>query len=187
MTHPLAKILTALVFGSERRKAMRHKISQAIYTWPVKRKARKTGIGVRATGPCTVTRNTEIGDYTSIGGISINGGGATRIGSHVSLAPGIVILTQNHAYEGDALPYSREEFTHKPVTIEDCVWVGMNVTILPGTVIREGAVIQAGSVVHGEIPSCAIAGGNPAKVFAWRDKAHYAKLKAERRFFLGPR
>lgn len=31
-------------------------------------------------------------------------------------------------------------------------------------------MIQMGSVVHGEIPSCVITGGNHAQVFAWRDK-----------------
>ena len=43
--------------------------------------------------------------------------------------------------------------------------IGSNVTILPGTTIGEGAIIQAGAVVHGEIPPCAIVGGNPAKDF----------------------
>lgn len=54
---------------------------------------------------------------------------------------------------------------------------------IPGTKIGEGAIIQAGSVVHGEIPPCAIAGDNPAKVFAWRDKEHYEKLKSQGAYF----
>ena len=66
--------------------------------------------------------------------------------------------------------------------IDDCVWIGSNVIILPGTHIGEGAIIQAGSVVHGEIPPMAIAGGNPAKVFASRDRRHYEELKAKGRF-----
>ena len=62
------------------------------------------------------------------------------------------------------------------------MWIGTNVIILPGTHIGEGAIIQAGAVVHGEIPPMAIAGGNPAKVFAWRDREHYEELKAKGRF-----
>ena len=54
--------------------------------------------------------------------------------------------------------------------------------ILPGTKIGEGAIIQGGSVVHGEIPPYAIAGGNPAKVFKYRDIEHFKKLKAEGKF-----
>ncbi len=54
--------------------------------------------------------------------------------------------------------------------------------ILPGTKIGEGAIIQGGAVVHGEIPPYAIAGGNPAKVFKYRDIEHFKKLKAEGKF-----
>ena len=72
---------------------------------------------------------------------------------------------------------------YKDVTIDDFVWLGSRVTILPGTKIGEGAIIQAGSVVHGEIPPYAIAGGNPAKVFKYRDIEHFKKLKAEGRFY----
>ena len=63
-----------------------------------------------------------------------------------------------------AIPYD-ETFKYKDVVIGDFVWIGSNVTILPGTTIGEGAIIQAGAVVHGEIPPCAIVGGNPAKDF----------------------
>ncbi|MBR5589795.1 MAG: 2,3,4,5-tetrahydropyridine-2,6-carboxylate N-succinyltransferase, partial [Phascolarctobacterium sp.] len=56
-------------------------------------------------------------------------------------------------------------------------------TILPGTHIGEGVIVQAGAVVHGEIPPYAIVGGNPAKVFKYRDIEHYNKLKAEGKFY----
>ena len=63
------------------------------------------------------------------------------------------------------------------------MWIGTNVIILGGVIIEEGAVIQAGSVVVNDIPACAIAGGHPAKVFKYRDKEHYLKLKQEGRFW----
>ena len=37
--------------------------------------------------------------------------------------------------------------------------------VLPGAHIGEGVVVQAGSVVMGSIPPCAIAAGNPGLVF----------------------
>ena len=49
--------------------------------------------------------------------------------------------------------------------------------------LDEGAIIQGGSVVHGEIPPYAIAGGNPAKVFKYRNIEHFQKLKAEGKFY----
>jgi len=71
---------------------------------------------------------------------------------------------------------------YKPVIIEDNVWIGSRVIILPGSIIGEGAIIQAGSVVASKIPPLAIAGGHPAQPFKYRDKNHYFKLKKRNRF-----
>ncbi len=51
-----------------------------------------------------------------------------------------------------------------PVIIEDEVWLGAHVVILPGVRIGKGAVVGAGSVVTHDIPSHAIAVGKPARV-----------------------
>ena len=64
--------------------------------------------------------------------------------------------------------------------ISDFAWIGARVIILPGSKIGEGAIIQAGAVVHGEIPPFSIAGGNPAKIFKMRDINHFKKLKSEK-------
>ena len=70
----------------------------------------------------------------------------------------------------------------KDVVIEENVWLGNRVIILPGVTVGEGAIIQAGSVVVKDIPKYAIAGGHPAKVFKYRDIDHYEKLKREGKF-----
>ena len=51
-----------------------------------------------------------------------------------------------------------------PVTIANKVWIGFNVSVLKGVTIGEGAVIGACSVVTRDIPSYALAVGNPARV-----------------------
>lgn len=43
------------------------------------------------------------------------------------------------------------------------MWIGENVTILPGACIGNGVVIGANSVVRGEIPNNVIIAGVPAK------------------------
>ena len=97
----------------------------------------------------------------------------------------LLIIAQNHNYDGGQhIPYSSNDYIYKDIEIGDCVWIGSRVTILPGTKIGEGAIIQAGAVVHGEIPPLAIAGGNPAKVFKYRNKEHYEKLKANKKFLI---
>ena len=50
------------------------------------------------------------------------------------------------------------------IVIEDGVWVGSRVTILPGTVIGMDAIIAAGSVVAGDVPANKLVAGVPARV-----------------------
>ena len=49
------------------------------------------------------------------------------------------------------------------VAEEFYVWIGANVTILPGVTIGDDTVIGAGSVVNRDIPSGVIAVGNPCR------------------------
>lgn len=48
------------------------------------------------------------------------------------------------------------------------VWIGGNVTILPGVSIHDGAIVAAGSVVVNDVPPYSIVAGVPAKVVKYR-------------------
>ena len=127
---------------------------------------------------------TTIKDNVVFNGMQIRGEGPVTIGNYFTSGVECMILTQSHDYDhGEAIPYDSKHYIFKPVIIEDFVWFGSRVTVLPGTHIEEGAIIQAGSVVRGEIPKYAIAGGNPAKVFKYRDIEHFEKLKEEQKFY----
>ena len=129
-----------------------------------------------------LTNQTYLGKYCSFNGIVIKGGGKVIIGSHFHSGEDILIITQNHNYDkGTKLPYDDKNI-YKDVIIEDNVWIGSRVIILGGVSIGEGAIIQAGSVITQDIPKYAIAGGHPAKPFAYRDIEHYKKLKKEGKF-----
>lgn len=52
----------------------------------------------------------------------------------------------------------------KPVTIEDRVWCGANVTITKGVHIGKGAIVAAGAVVTKDVPARALVAGVPAKI-----------------------
>lgn len=67
-------------------------------------------------------------------------------------------LSSNEIERLKGLEYAKE------VAIYDHVWIGGNVTILPGVKINRGAIIGAGSVVVDDIPPYVIAAGNPCKV-----------------------
>ncbi len=51
----------------------------------------------------------------------------------------------------------------RTVIIEDDVWIGGNVTILPGVTIGKGSIIGACAVVAKSIPEYSVV-GNPAKI-----------------------
>lgn len=52
----------------------------------------------------------------------------------------------------------------KSIKICDDAWIGMNVIILKGVTIGEGAIVGAGSVVTKDVPAWTVVAGNPAKV-----------------------
>jgi hypothetical protein len=94
----------------------------------------------------------------------------------------LTILTSNHDYRSNEfIPYGYDDIK-KPVIIEDFVWCGSNVTILPGVHVGEGVVIAACSVVTKNIPDYAIVAGNPAKILKFRDIEVYKKLKEEKKY-----
>jgi chloramphenicol O-acetyltransferase type B len=152
-----------------------------IFTYNVKRKAVNCGPGLKVWNYSSVNYNTQFGDFVNLNGMKIFGTGKVTIGNYFHSGVECMILTSNHNYRGNKIPYDETEII-KDVIIADCVWIGARVTILGGVTIGEGAIIQAGAVVVNNIPKYGIAGGNPAKVFKYRDAAHFEQLKADKKF-----
>lgn len=50
------------------------------------------------------------------------------------------------------------------------MWIGSNVTVLPGITIGEWAVIAAGAVVTKNVEPYTVVGGNPAKLIKTVEK-----------------
>lgn len=84
------------------------------------------------------------------------------IGDDVLIAPKVGLYTANHAL--DARERAEGACWAEPIAIGDRVWIGGGVTVLPGVVIGDEAVIGAGSVVTRDVPSGAVVAGNPARV-----------------------
>ena len=59
------------------------------------------------------------------------------------------------------------------ITIGDHAWIGAGATILPGVRVGHHAVVGAASVVTKDVPDCAVAVGNPAKVIKMLDKEKF--------------
>jgi chloramphenicol O-acetyltransferase type B len=129
-------------------------------------------------------KNVHLGDHVSFNdNVFFNGSGEVHIGSYFHSGVNLTIISSNHNYDtADAIPYDKVRI-HKPVHIKDFVWVGNNVTIIPGITVGEGAIVAAGSVIVKDVPDFAIVGGNPAKVIKYRDIERFQKLKSEGKFF----
>jgi len=156
-------------------------IKRKYYTYKVKKVAKSFGDNLTVNNYSYVTPNTILANNVNFNGMKIQGTGKITIGNNFHSGIECMMITDSHNYEGDAIPYDKTVIS-KDITIEDNVWLGNRVIILPGITIGEGAIIQAGSVVTSSIPKYAIAGGHPAKIFKYRDSNHYEKLKKERKF-----
>ena len=155
-----------------------------LYLQDYYRKRIKTGVDVFFNGTCRITgmENIEIGDNVHIGDNAfIRAEGGLFIGDNVHIARNLVLYTHNHNYLGERLPYD-DNFIYKKVIIERNVWVGINVTILPGTHIKEGAIIGAGSVVYGTVEKLSIYGACPANLIKMRDEKHYNNLDQQKKY-----
>ncbi|WP_437312962.1 sugar O-acetyltransferase [Sorangium sp. So ce385] len=84
------------------------------------------------------------------------------VGSHVMMGPRCQLLTGNHSLDPQLRRAGWEEA--RPITIEDGVWLGAGVTVLPGVTIGRDTVVGAGSVVTTNLPPGVIAVGNPARL-----------------------
>lgn len=95
------------------------------------------------------------------------------IGNNVLIASNVQIYTATHPVNiSDRLldnwsynnPHAFFNTYSLPVTIEDNVWIGGGVIILPGVTIGKNSVIGAGSVVNKSILPNSLAVGNPCKI-----------------------
>lgn len=106
--------------------------------------------------------NSGIGEFSEIYG-------DVRIGKNVMMGTNCIIYTRNHAFDRVDIPMQQQGFSEvKPVIIDDDVWIGGRVTILPGVHIGKGAIIGAAAVVTKNVPEYAVVAGNPAKVLKFR-------------------
>ncbi|MDB9886806.1 acyltransferase [Polaribacter sp.] len=132
-------------------------------------------------GKTKLTKNTSLGKNPNFNGLIINGNGQVIIGDNFHSGSECLLITSNHNYEGTSIPYDNT-YIIKEIKIGDNVWFGNRVIILGGVTIGEGAIIQAGAMVHKDIPNYAIVGGNPAKVIKYRDIEHYKSMKLQSKF-----
>lgn len=126
----------------------------------------KMGDGCTIVSPfwCDYGYQIQVGDrFYANHNLVILDGAKVTFGSDVFIAPNCSFYTAGHpvgvAQRNEGLEYAY------PITVGDNVWIGGNVTVLPGVTIGSDVVIGAGSLVNKDIPDGVIAFGNPCKVY----------------------
>ena len=125
----------------------------------------KLGNNVRICSSARLLGNGSlvIGDNTWIGPeVLIVSSSSIKIGANVDIAPRVYIGTGTHKIDYEGL-HSAGEGISLDININDGVWIGTNVIILPGVEIGMKAIIAAGAVVKSNVVARTIVGGVPAK------------------------
>ena len=111
---------------------------------------------------CDYGRHIRVGKrFFANFGLTVLDEALVTIGDDCFIGPGVHIYTACHSTDPKQRN-TRKEWA-KPVTIGNSVWIGGNVTILPGVTIGDNCTIGAGSVVTRSVPANTIAAGNPAR------------------------
>ena len=121
------------------------------------------GIDVLPGFNCDNGKNIHVGDdFLANYHVTILDIAPVKIGSHVMIGPGTMISTINHPIS----PAGRRKHLGiaKPIHIGSDVWIGGNVTILPGITIGNNVVAAAGAVITKDVPDNCLVSGIPAKI-----------------------
>lgn len=108
-----------------------------------------------------------VGDHSFLGyQLDIAVGARVEIGRYAMIANRVALIGYDfHPLDAGKRMRNEppEEGGMESITIGDHAWLGMNVLVLKGVTIGEGAVIGAGSIVTRDIPPYTLAAGQPAR------------------------
>ncbi len=120
-----------------------------------------------------------IGSNSIIGNDAfLDGRRGIAIGSNVCISAEVRIYTMEHDIFSESFAS-----VGAPVYIEDWVYVGARVTIMPGVRIGEGSVVASGAIVAKDVAPWTMVGGVPAKFIKNRPVVKYVLDTRDKRWF----
>jgi len=138
------------------------------------------GKGVQLGNRTDVQGDCEIGNYTKMHA-DVHIGKMSKVGNYCWLFPEVLLTNDPTPPSSDLLG----------AILEDYVVVASKSLLMPGILVKQNAVISAGSLVNIDIPEGKLAQGNPAKIIC---DANILRLKTDirikaypwyKRFFRG--
>lgn len=120
------------------------------------------------------TEGMQLGDHVWLSnGLYCQCSNQIKIGNHVIVGEYVSIRDSTHDYSNPEVPILQQEAIVGSIHIHDNVWIGRG-TLIQGnpetTVIGEGAIIGANSLVKHSIPPYEIWAGAPARLIKKRLK-----------------
>lgn len=101
----------------------------------------------------------SIGSDVGIGEfVVLRANGGMTIGDRVMIAAHAVLTTRGHPAK-----VPRKGVVDAPILIENDVWIGAGVVVLPGVTIGRGSIVAAGAVVTRSVEPFTVVGGIPAR------------------------
>ena len=94
----------------------------------------------------------------------IDATGGIEIGNNVSIAHQCSLISFNHTWSDLSIPIKYNIIEKGRILIEDDVWIGCGVRVMPGVRIGKRSVIAAGSIVISDVPAGVVMAGVPARI-----------------------
>lgn len=107
----------------------------------------------------------SIGENVSIGqDFHITAMGELTIGSGTLIVGSVMVTDIDHEYRDITKPVHEQEFVHSRTAIGKNCFLGMGARIQAGTILGDGCIVGANSVVRGEFPPHCVIVGAPARI-----------------------
>lgn len=118
------------------------------------------GVRILATNNSRIvlSEGVRIGLYTVL-----NGGDSIWIGKKSLISGFVYLQTSMHTHLDRSISVQDQGYDHSAICLEDDVWLGTHVVILPGITVAKGAVIGSNAVVTKSVEAFKIMAGIPAK------------------------
>lgn len=106
-----------------------------------------------------------IGDNVAIGqGFHVTCMGSVEIGAGTLITGYVTVTDIEHEYEEINVPVLGQASIHKETKIGKNCFLGMGARVQAGTILGDGCIVGANSVVRGVFPPYSVIVGAPAKV-----------------------
>ena len=122
------------------------------------------GVYIGSGNNVSIGRNCQVNENTRLDNV--------QIGNHVMIARECIVLGKMHENSSAELPMSEQGVKPvQPTIIEDDVWLGLRVIVMPGVTIRKGCIVAAGAVLTKDTEPYGVYAGVPAKRIKNRNHA----------------